>query len=547
MSINYIKHLKRRIGYKDEDDDEEVTYFYECIEKWMDLDCTEDFFQLHHKLGGLLAVRTLPQLIHRKEEIIHLLEENLTKKGHQAFPALIELVIAFAKDIQHDFYPHFRNIFKLLLVHLNTQNVEIIENVFLCFAYLFKILWRDMVRDIDDIFVLYAQHLLHEHKRDYIVMFASQSFSFLLRKCTDFDQLTHLLLDTIRKKPELTNGVGYLIFEAVKGVQGQLHAVAGDLLPSLVSVYGQTPYAECPNCHDCVHYCFEALANFISKEHVEIVWDVITPPSTNQSSTKLVCHLQLMRIFVDFKKSVLVKDANELVKVCTRLVSTNPNEEIRRKTVEIGTILIKNMDTIITISNIQVLVNVVFNSGLKNESIFEFCEQLFSFRFFERDLLPAMVKFVGSFSFSSPEMDSLIQFLCRLIRQKTSRIVQPNGQICVKKYCLTVGSSFSEQFLDSLVAIQQEPNLAFADTQRKVWTRLFILPHLKPLNLQKAHSSLVSLFKSCSKLLLNLESNHLQQNRISFLMFETVSSIVLMDMEQIFDDILVDQFIQLIE
>lgn len=67
----------------------------------------------------------------------------------QLFPPLcISLVVQLARDLQMDFYPHFPDFFVLVTSLLETQNTEILEWAFTCLSYLYKYLWRLMVKDM---------------------------------------------------------------------------------------------------------------------------------------------------------------------------------------------------------------------------------------------------------------------------------------------------------------------------------------------------------------------------------------------------------------
>lgn len=62
------------------------------------------------------------------------------------------LVVQLARDLQADFYPHFHDFFLAITKLLDTQDTELLEWAFTSLSYLYKYLWRLMVKDIDNIY-----------------------------------------------------------------------------------------------------------------------------------------------------------------------------------------------------------------------------------------------------------------------------------------------------------------------------------------------------------------------------------------------------------
>lgn len=62
------------------------------------------------------------------------------------------LVVQLARDLQTDFYPHFHDFFLAITKLLDTQDTELLEWAFTSLSYLYKYLWRLMVKDIHKIY-----------------------------------------------------------------------------------------------------------------------------------------------------------------------------------------------------------------------------------------------------------------------------------------------------------------------------------------------------------------------------------------------------------
>ena len=63
------------------------------------------------------------------------------------------LVVQLARDLQKDFYPRFTSFFEVIVNILEThmKDWEVLEQAFSCLSYLFKFLWRYMIKDINQV------------------------------------------------------------------------------------------------------------------------------------------------------------------------------------------------------------------------------------------------------------------------------------------------------------------------------------------------------------------------------------------------------------
>ncbi|XP_077531498.1 small subunit processome component 20 homolog, partial [Haemaphysalis longicornis] len=207
---------------------ESETFLEEALNKWSELNCTEDFDKLRHDIG--VEIHTLPQIVLRKDALLDIIKTQLGNLENKALDAVLDLTVALARDLQYDFYPSFPEVFRLVCGHLGTRDPELLERIFVCLSYLFKFLWRYMVKDIDLIFKLYVP-LLGSQQKKYVRDFAAESFAFLLRKVTDKGKLVDMMLSYLETHPQNSDGIGRLLFEAVKGVKGQTHSCLDTVLP----------------------------------------------------------------------------------------------------------------------------------------------------------------------------------------------------------------------------------------------------------------------------------------------------------------------------
>lgn len=59
--------------------DETETFFYECLEKWSDLNCTEGYTKFRRRLGR--DIQSLGQLLLNEEKVLDLLLEHIDKEN----------------------------------------------------------------------------------------------------------------------------------------------------------------------------------------------------------------------------------------------------------------------------------------------------------------------------------------------------------------------------------------------------------------------------------------------------------------------------------
>ena len=163
-------------------------------------------------------------LLYHKNKIINLLIEELQKENSLAMETLLELSTCIARDLQDEFYPFFPQILIVLVKLLDPNNPKLLEKIFSTLGYLFKFLQKLLLQDIDNVFSLYYNELLG-HKKDYIRIFAAESFSFLLRKLNRERLSSHIdfIFSKLQETPpntfassQLSDGVSNLFFETVK-------------------------------------------------------------------------------------------------------------------------------------------------------------------------------------------------------------------------------------------------------------------------------------------------------------------------------------------
>lgn len=113
------------------------------------------------------------------------------------------LVVALAKDLRKEFYPYYIRFLDQLIDVLNTKDTDVLEWTFQCLAYIFKFLWRYLIKDIHNVLSSLLP-LLDSNKPDYVNNFAAESFSFVARKVHDRKLFLISILKLLKHKPEVS-------------------------------------------------------------------------------------------------------------------------------------------------------------------------------------------------------------------------------------------------------------------------------------------------------------------------------------------------------
>lgn len=116
--------------------------------------------------------------------------------------------MALAQDLRQEFYPFYPDLLKKILIILNIRDPDKVEWAFTCLAYLFKHLWKFLVKDLSTVFDQLLP-LLSSSKPHYVNNFAAESFAFVARKVRDKKSFLKLILKTLKK----TNDVSIFLLQ----------------------------------------------------------------------------------------------------------------------------------------------------------------------------------------------------------------------------------------------------------------------------------------------------------------------------------------------
>ncbi|XP_067415819.1 small subunit processome component 20 homolog [Emydura macquarii macquarii] len=517
VNIDIIHRIDRTGSYAEEVE----TYFYEGLQKWRELNLTQHFVKFYKEVAN--KCQSFNQLVYYQDAIVHSLKTHLQVKNCLAYQPLLDLVVQLARDLQTDFYPHFQDFFLTITMLLDTQDTELLEWVFTSLSYLYKYLWRLMVKDMTNIYSLYSTLLAHS--KPHIRNFAAESFTFLMRKVSDKNELFNLMFLDLGEHPEKVEGVGQLLFEMCKGVRNMFHSCAEKAIKLILLKLGPVTEIEAKLPWIIVGEAFKHMvksaAMHIYKEHLEVLFtcleesvlelqEKITKASCCESSEQIERILQVYLILVEHADGSKISQPEAVCKTLTKMSQTPDLSASCCKT------LLKAISVLLLSENVFLpdtvtkdTVEKVFGSGFERHLLLDFSKTVFSMKQFERLFLPCFLEYVED-CFSGDDAlarDEAMAILAKLILEKAE---PPTiGSMAFEKYPLvftepSIGYNTRQQrskkngerkqmpVLDHILSLIQLPENKDVTDLSHPWAALVVLPHIRPIDKEKVLPSVIS-------------------------------------------------------
>ncbi|XP_007893650.2 small subunit processome component 20 homolog [Callorhinchus milii] len=512
VNIDIIHRIDRTGSYNEEVE----TYFYEGLNKWRDLNCTGHFVTFYKEVYG--KSQSFNQLVYYQNGLVESLKSHLQIKGSLAYQPLLDLVVQLARDLQTDFYPHFKDFFLIITSLLDTQDTELLEWAFTCLSYLYKYLWRVMVNDITDIYSLYSSLLAHN--KEHIRNFAAESFAFLMRKVPDHHALFNCLFMDLEEHSEKAEGMGRLFFEMCKGVRNMFHSCATKVFPIILKKMG--PVTETSvvlpwiTVGEAVGHMAKASASYIFKEHLGLLWSCLqncvlelcenlNNDNLSEGSEQLERLLQICLHLLEHGQGSKVTDPEMFCEMLIRMLQNSQLPAPCCKT------LLKVISTLLLTEHISLpetlieeTAGKIFESGFERVLILDFSEEMFSMKQFEQLLLPSLLEYIEQcFAMDNTSArKGALELLVKLILTKAE---PPTiGSMAFEKYPLhftgrTQDSNLKNLrnsnggqvtlVLDYILSLLDLPEDGSMSDLSNPWAALIILPHIRPMKTEKVLSS----------------------------------------------------------
>ncbi|CAJ0581453.1 unnamed protein product, partial [Mesorhabditis spiculigera] len=225
--------IRKELG----DTKHDETHFAEALEKWVEIDRGADFYAFLKAIPHKRDLTTYAQVLHYSKQIFGALLEALEVPETSALMTLLEMCIALAKDLRDEFYQHMWPLFERIIYVMERadNNVELLDKTHLTMALLFKQHWRLIIKELRKTFDRFCPLFGSQHK--YVRRFAAEAFAFLMRKSSAIPKFTVFMFEKAQKVQDdrLLDGVAMLIFNAIRGVNGQFYSGTEELLAEMLN------------------------------------------------------------------------------------------------------------------------------------------------------------------------------------------------------------------------------------------------------------------------------------------------------------------------
>ncbi|XP_032360543.1 small subunit processome component 20 homolog isoform X1 [Etheostoma spectabile] len=509
VNIDVIHRIDRTGSYAEEVE----TYFSEGLTKWRDLNLTEHFTTFLKEVSN--QSQSFNMLVFHQKSIVESLKMHLAVKNSLAYQPLLDLVVQLARDLQTDFYPHFPDFFILITTLLETKDTEVLEWAFTCLSYLYKYLWRLMVKDMTNIYSLYSTLL--EHKKEHIRKFAAESFSFLMRKVPDLDGLLSHVFSDLQEHPDKAEGAGQLLFEMCKGVRNMFHSCAANALRVALRKLGPStnPAASLPwdTVRDALDHMAQAAANHIDRQHFLVLWESlqvsvvevlgVMEKKGQEAAQQLERLLFILHTLVSHKDGAKITKPEAVCQTVLMLIqSSSLSASCSRLLLQITSSLLLGENVTLPKALIQETVQKVFGSTMGQDVILEFTKEMFTMKQFEQLFLPSLLRFTAGLFGCSDHLsrhcglDALVSLILAKAPPPTDGSMafetypllftgQTTGRGFSSKEAGEASNAISEQpavpeMVLSLIQFPEEQDHSISDLSLP-WAALVLLPHLRPI------------------------------------------------------------------
>lgn len=283
-----------------------------------------------------------------------------------------------------------------------------LEWAFTSLSYLYKYLWRLMVKDMSNIYSMYSTLLAH--KKLHIRNFAAESFTFLMRKVSDKNALFNLMFFDLGEHPEKTEGVGQLLFEMCKGVRNMFHSCTGQAVKLILQKLGPVTETETQLSWILVGETLKNMVKstvlYIYKEHFGTFFDClqeslldlhtkVTQTNCCESSEQIKRLLEIYLILVKHGNgSKITKPADVCKVLCQTLQIAYLSTSCRKTLLDVISALILGENVSLPETLISETVEKIFESGFERRLILDFSEVMFVMKQFEQLFLPCFLLYI---------------------------------------------------------------------------------------------------------------------------------------------------------
>ena len=314
--------------------------------EWAEINLSQNFVDF--VLATRDSCETLPQVVHHADLIMDNLEKHIKKDDALSLEPLLNLLTHLARDLGPRFECYFGRAVTIICdIASANKDVSVVEWCFNSLAWLFKYLSRLLVTDLRRLYDLMAPLLGKTRQKHFIMRFAAEAFSFLIRKASTMYHksqeplnliLSHIVDDIASlsdmERDRYTESIISLIFESIRGVKREIHTTGVTtftvFLQHLVSSLTES-YKNAQPCYLLSGLLHKFTCNLDSAglEHImEPFLQTILRLSIYGSTSEIALAIMLLKTVTDRKHESLTMNWAETFKILDKLLG-NVSTELR--------------------------------------------------------------------------------------------------------------------------------------------------------------------------------------------------------------------------
>ncbi|KAM3959212.1 small subunit processome component 20 homolog [Aphomia sociella] len=481
--------------------DENETHFYLALQKWYALNLTENYKKFRKEVFGIV---TVPQLVHRKDDVVAILEKYLNLEDQLCLQPLLEILVSIAKDLRSDFYPYFPRFLDILIKLLNTKDAERLEWTLICLAFLFKVLKPYLKKDIALVLKSIIP-LLSESQPQYINNFAAESFAFVARDIRDKKKFVDLVLDYLSTNEDAISGSGHLMFEIMRGVSGKFHSCIEVFLPILLQNLKDNKQHQ-DILFKVLTQTFEDSLQTISPKEYTVFWDSVLKfceeiLKDDEESKGLEYILRLAGQVIQHNNGKYLTNPPQFVLLLVKVICEQSSENVLEVCAQIGALLLLSPNISLSQEHAGIIVKVLLPLPFPNILI-DFVRNVIDYPQFDMHILPPFLNFVIQSGFDSEAMSTLTK-ICLKKSPLSKNGIKLFDWV---KYPVNFGKHLP-RFMQHFDSVLNEDVHNIVQNPMRLMNVLFCLPHVEKIDVDHCIRTLSDLI---SKLLYVLISYNIE-------------------------------------
>ncbi|XP_063380914.1 small subunit processome component 20 homolog isoform X2 [Cydia fagiglandana] len=480
-----------------EQPEENETHFHLALRKWHGLNLTLNFKKFKKEVFGII---TVPQLVHRKDDVVEILEKYLNLEDQLCLQPLLEILVSLAKDLRDDFYPYFPRFLDILIRLLKTKDAERLEWTLVCLAFLFKILKPYLKKDIAVVLKRIIP-LLSESQPQYINNFAAESFAFVARDIRDKKKFIELVLNYLQTNDDAISGCGHLIFEIIKGVPGKFHSCIETFIPLLLQhLKEHKPHQEI--LFKLLTQTLEDSLQTINYKEFSIFWTSILKYTEemlkeDEQNKGLEFILRLAGQVIEHQKGKYLINPPQFVLLLIKVICEQSAENVLQVCAQIGALLLLSPNVSLSQEHAGIIVKVLLPLPYPNILI-NFVQNVIDYTQFDMHILPPFLKYVIQSGFDKDAMSTL----SKICLKKSPLSMNGIKLFEWVKYPLDFGPNLP-MFMEYFSSIINDDINNIIENPLKLMNVLVCLPHIEKINIDSCVAALSQLISKLVQILTN--------------------------------------------